>query len=76
MYDNSNYGKSHTRCFVKENNLITLLKEQDKLPKWVIELKKNLESELFQEKVFEKNKTMDSWKKKLLNDKKYLILGK
>lgn len=40
VYDNSNYGKSHTRCFVKENNSIILLKEQDKLPKWVIELKK------------------------------------
>lgn len=79
VYDNSNYGKAHTRCFIKENNLITLLKEQDKLPNWVLELKNNLEKELIissQEKILAENKSIDSWEKKLLKDKKSLILGK
>lgn len=72
IYDNSNFGKVHTRCFIKENNLIILLKEQNKLPKWVVELKKNLEKVT----VLEENKDMSSWEKKLLNDRKVLTLGK
>lgn len=88
VYDNSKVGKAHTRCFIQENDSITLLAKE--LPKWANDLKINLEDQLEKKSLkeikdqeillkqpFEEISKEDPWKRKLENDKvKELSLGK
>ena len=88
VYDNSKVGKAPTRYFIQENDSITLLTKE--LPKWVNDLKINLEDQLEKKSLkeikdqdilskqpFEEVPKDDPWKKKLENDKaKGLSLGR
>lgn len=51
IYDNSIDNEKHRRCFIKDNNSITLLRKD--LPNWVTDLKNTLEQNL--EKKIEKS---------------------